>query len=62
MLRQSYLRLHYQGLKGFEEHVDNLITALSASEGMINLQQHFFRFRLATTTALSFLQPVKTPE
>ena len=62
MLRQPYLRLRYQDLNGFEEHVDSLIAAFSASESMLNLLLHFFRFRLATTSALSFSQPVESLE
>ena len=62
MLRRPFLRIHYQDLKGFGEHVDSLITKLSASEGVVDLQPHFFRFTLATTTALIFGQPVESLE
>ena len=62
MLRRPFLRTHYQDLKGFGEHIDSLITRLSASEGMVDLQPHFFRLTLATTTALIFGQPVESLE
>lgn len=62
MLRRPFLRIHYQDLKGFGEHVDSLITRLLASEGMVDLQPHFFGFTLATTTALTLGQPVESLE
>ena len=57
MLCRPFLRIHYQDLKGFGEHIDGLITRLLVSEGMVDLQPYFFRFTLATTTALIFGQP-----
>ena len=59
MLRRPFLQIRYQNLKGFGEHVDSLITKLSASEGMVDLQPHFFGFTLTSTTALTFGQPVE---
>ena len=56
MLRRPFLKSHYQDLHGFREHTDNLIAELSSSNGVVDLQPLFFRFTLATTTALIFGQ------
>lgn len=51
--------MQYQkSLQIFEEHLNNLITGLSSSDGIVDLQPAFFRFTLATTTALIFGEPV----
>ena len=63
LLRRPFTRIHYQTLEGFNEHLDDMISALSASakKGVtVDLQPLFFRFTLATTTALIFGQPVKS--
>ena len=65
LLRRPFTRMGYQDLKGFTEHVDDLISKLSVPcrEGAtVDLQPLFFRFTLATTTALIFGQPVKSFE
>lgn len=51
--------MHYQNLTGFGEHVGDLISNLQCSSGVVDLQPFFFRFTLATTTALIFGQPIK---
>lgn len=56
MLRRPFLKSHYQDLHGFGEHTDNLVAELSSSNGVVDLQPLFFRFTLATTTALIFGQ------
>ena len=58
LLRRPFLKNHYQDLKGFGEHVDSLIAGLSTFSGVVDLQPFFFRFTLATTTALIFGQSV----
>ncbi|KAF2817453.1 putative cytochrome P450 alkane hydroxylase [Mytilinidion resinicola] len=59
LLRRQFARMPYQNLKVFDEAVNNLITGLlSASDGIVDLQPHFFRFTLATTTDLIFGEPV----
>lgn len=58
LLRRPFLKSHYQDLKGFGAHIDSLIAGLSSSSGVVDLQPFFFRFTLATTTALIFGQPV----
>ena len=63
LLRRPFMRMQYQNLKGFTEHINDLISSLSATsvkEKVIDLQPLFFRFTLATTTALIFGQPVKS--
>ena len=62
ILRRPFLKNHYQDLKGFGEHVDSLIAGLSSSSGVVDLQPFFFRFTLATTTALIFGQSVNDLE
>ena len=61
MLRRPFLKSHYQDLHGFGEHTENLLAELSfrelrSSNGVVDLQPLFFRFTLATTTALIFGQ------
>lgn len=62
LLRRPFLKTHYQDLKGFKEPVQTLLTKLSSSSGIIDLQPLFFQFTLATTTALIFGQPVESSE
>lgn len=52
--------MQYQNLEAFREHVDNLVDALHASSGLVDLQPLFFRFTLDTTTALIFGQSVSS--
>lgn len=60
LLRRPFLKSHYQDLRGFGEHTDNLIAGLlsSSSSGIVDIQPFLFRFTLATTTALIFGQSV----
>ncbi len=58
LLRRPFLKSHYQDLQGFRKHADNLIAGLSTTSGIVDLQPFFFRFTLATTTALIFGQSV----
>ena len=51
--------MHYQDLTGFGEHIDDLVAHLKSCSGVVDLQPFFFRFTLATTTALIFGQPIK---
>ena len=62
MLRRPFVKMHYQNLNSFSEHVDDLITSLQRSSGVVDLQPFFFRFTLATTTGLIFGQPIKDYE
>lgn len=62
LLRRPFLKTHYQDLKGFQEPVQTLLTKLSSSSGVIDLQPLFFQFTLATTTALIFGQPVESSD
>jgi cytochrome P450 len=58
VLRRQFVRIQYQNLKMFDEHVGELIATLSSSRDTVDLQPAFFRFTLATTTALLFGEPV----
>ncbi|KAJ5555941.1 hypothetical protein N7513_003583 [Penicillium frequentans] len=58
LLRRQFARLHRQDCKVLDAHVEDLISTLSATGGLIDQQPHFFRFTLATTTALIFGGPV----
>ena len=63
LLRRPFVRMQYQNLKGFTEHVNDLISNLKAAGGsVVDLQPFFFRFTLATTTAFFFGQPMKSFE
>ena len=59
LLRRPFAKMHYQNLTGFREHIDDLISNLQRSSGVVDLQPFFFRLTLATTTALIFGQPIK---
>lgn len=58
LLRRQFIRMQYQNLSAFREHVDNMISVLHKSEGVLDLQPIFFRYTLDTTTALIFGQSV----
>ena len=61
LLRRPFLKTHYQNLKGFIEPISSFIASLPTSN-VVDLQPLFFRFTLATTTALIFGQPVESFE
>ncbi|KAL8860674.1 MAG: hypothetical protein Q9178_003027 [Gyalolechia marmorata] len=54
LLRRQFVRINFKDLSTFDRHVDDLVTGLSSSEGVVDLQPAFFRFTLATTNALLF--------
>ena len=62
MLRRPFVKMHYQNLTSFREHVEDLIASLKQRSGVVDLQLYCFRFTLATTTALIFGQPIKDYE
>lgn len=53
LLRKQFIRVQYQTLDHFAEHVDNLINRLP-SNGLVDLQPLFFDMTLDTATALLF--------
>lgn len=53
LLRKQFIRIRYQNLDLFREHVDNLIERLP-TKGDVDLQLLFFSLTLDTTTALLF--------
>lgn len=52
LLRKQFVRMQYQNMNVFCEHVDNLLASLNSSIGRVDLQPLFFKFTLDTTTAL----------
>ena len=58
LLRRQFVRVQYHDLSVFEEHVEHLISDLTSATGNVDLQPHFFKFTLATTTALLFGEAV----
>lgn len=60
LLRRQFVRMQYQNLGAFREHVDNMISVLRKSESVVDLQPLFFRYTLDTTTALIFGQSVSS--
>ena len=57
LLRRQFVRINFKDLTTFDRHVDDLIAGLSSSDSVVDLQPAFFRFTLATTTALIFGEP-----
>ncbi|KAI9931071.1 hypothetical protein MW887_010728 [Aspergillus wentii] len=53
LLRKQFIRVQYQNLDHFREHVDNLIACLP-STGVVDLQPLFFNLTMDTATALLF--------
>ena len=51
LLRRQFVRMQYQNLEGFREHVENLVETLSHSQGIVDLQPLFYRLTLDTTIA-----------
>ncbi|KAL2037979.1 hypothetical protein N7G274_009198 [Stereocaulon virgatum] len=60
LLRRQFVRMQYQNLEGFREHVDNLVESLSVSPGIVDLQPHFYRLTLNTTIAMILGQSVES--
>ena len=60
LLRRQFARMQYQSLEGFREHVENLVDAVGASAGTVDLQPIFFRFTLNTTIAMILGQSVES--
>lgn len=58
ILRHQFARVHRQGAEGFDIHVEKLISKLSFTSGLVDLQPHFLRLALSTTTELLFGEPV----
>lgn len=60
LLRRQFMRMQYQNLEGFREHVENLVNAVSKSPGIVDLQPHFYRLTLNTTIAMILGQSVES--
>ncbi|MCJ1377635.1 hypothetical protein MMC17_000730 [Xylographa soralifera] len=59
LLRRQFIRMQYQNLEGFREHVENLVDAIGTSPGIVDLQPLFFRFTLNTTISMILGQSVE---
>ena len=60
ILRRQFVRMQYQNLEGFREHVENLVGAVSSSPGIVDLQPHFYRLTLNTTIAMILGQSIES--
>ena len=60
VLRRQFMRMQYQNLEGFCEHLENLIERLNTSSGITDLQPMFYRLTLDTTIAMILGQPVES--
>jgi cytochrome P450 len=61
LLRRQFVRIQYRNVNIFDRHVTDLVAGLSsAGDGIVDMQPHFFRFTLATTTDFLFGEPVGT--
>ena len=58
VLRRQFMRMQYQNLKGFREHLDTLMERMKISSGVTDLQPMFYRLTLDTTIAMILGQPV----
>jgi len=54
LLRKQFVRIQYQNLDLFREHVDNLLAHLPPTIGIVDLQPLFFSLTLDTATDLLF--------
>ena len=60
LLRRPFVRMQYQNLEGFREHVENLIERLNNSLGIVDLQPLLYRLTLDTTIAMILGQPLES--
>ena len=59
LLRRQFVRMQYQNLEGFREHIENMIATLGDATGIVDLQPYLFRLTLDTTIAMILGQPVE---
>lgn len=60
LLRRQFMRMQYQNLEGFREHVENLVDSVGKSPGIVDLQPLFYRLTLNTTIAMILGQSVES--
>jgi cytochrome P450 len=60
MLRPEFVHKQYESLDVFRNAVDDLIAAIPANGGVVDLQPLFFRLTLDTTTAFLFGESVRS--
>jgi cytochrome P450 len=59
MLQRQFSRVQARDLETFTDQVEALISTFRDSKGVVDLQPAFFRFTLATTTALLFGESIE---
>ncbi|OCT46538.1 Cytochrome P450 [Cladophialophora carrionii] len=60
LLRPQFFHQHYENLAVFRDAVEDLLTAIPGSGGVVDLQPLFFRLTLDTTTAFLFGESVQS--
>ncbi|ETI28814.1 hypothetical protein G647_01266 [Cladophialophora carrionii CBS 160.54] len=60
LLRPQFVYQHYENLAVFRDAVEDLLTAIPGSGGVVDLQPLFFRLTLDTTTAFLFGESVQS--
>lgn len=60
VLRRRFMRIQYQNLKGFREHLEMLTERLKTSYGIKDLHPVFYRLTLDITIAMILGQPVES--
>lgn len=60
LLRRQFVRMQYQNLEGFREHVENLVDTLTDSQSVVDLQPLFYRLTLDTTISMILGQSVES--
>ena len=60
ILRPHFVHRLYEDLEVFEGPIDDLLYALRRKEGVIDLQEMFFRFTLDVTTAFLFGDSIRS--
>ena len=59
LLRRQFVRMQYQKLDGFREHIENMIEIMNKAPGIVDVQPLFYRLTLNTTIAMILGQPVE---
>lgn len=52
LLRRQFIRMQYQNLECFKEHIESLIQTLKCTPGIVDLQPLFYRLTLDATIAV----------
>ncbi|KAI9652536.1 MAG: hypothetical protein M1831_006727 [Alyxoria varia] len=60
LLRHQFVRMQYQNLEGFREHVEHLIDTMKDVQGTVDLQPLFYRLTLDTTISMILGQSTRS--